>query len=131
MKGYKTNIELQTLGNDDFRKVLYTAPHLQLVLMNIKVGEDIGMEINSDIDQFFRIESGEGKCKIDNNDYHIAEGDAIVVPAGAKHNIINTGNTSLKLYTIYSPPNHQDKLVRITKNGAQIKDEKYNGRTTE
>jgi len=131
MKGYKENIEQRTLENDDFRKVLYTAPHLQLVLMSLKVGEDIGMETHPDNDQFFRIESGEGKCKIDNNDYHITEGDGIVVPAGAQHNIINTGETALKLYTIYGPPNHQDRIIRVTKQDANRKDEIFDGKTSE
>ncbi len=127
MKGFKENIEQLTLENDSFRKVLYTAPHLQLVLMSISVGEDIGTETHLENDQFFRIESGEGKCKIDNNDYYISEGDAIVVPAGAKHNIINTGSIALKLYTIYGPPNHQDKTLRLTKIDAESNPEKFDG----
>ena len=131
MHGYKENIEELTLQNDNFRKVIYTAPHLQLVLMSLKVGEDIGLETHTDNDQFFRIESGEGKCKIDNNEYPIKDGDAIIVPAGAKHNIINTGNTPLKLYTIYGPPHHQDGILRITKQDADREDEKFNGKTTE
>ena len=100
MKGCKGNIENLTLGNDTFRKVIYTGKNLQLVLMNLQVGEDIGLETHKNSDQFFRFESGEGKCIIDNNEYTVKEGDAIVVPAGAKHNSINTGATSFKFYTV-------------------------------
>ncbi|MEP7377898.1 MAG: cupin domain-containing protein [Chitinophagaceae bacterium] len=131
MKGFKGNIEQLTLDNDNFRKVLYTAPHLQLVLMCLQVGEDIGAETHPDNDQFFRFESGGGKCIIDNNEYHVAEGDAIVVPAGAKHNVINTGSTAFKMYTIYGPPNHQDGTLRKTKIDAERKDEVFDGKTTE
>ena len=131
MKGFKQNIEQLTVENQNFRKVLYTASHLQLVLMSLNVGEDIGMETHPDNDQFFRIESGEGKCIIDATDYDIKEGDAIVVPAGAKHNIINTGTTALKLYTLYGPPNHQDGVIRITKQDAENIDEEFDGKTTE
>ncbi len=131
MKGFKGNIEQLTLDNDNFRKVLYTAPHLQLVLMSLKVGEDIGLETHENIDQFFRFESGTGKCIIDNNEYHVADGDAIIVPAGAKHNVINTGTTALKMYTIYGPPNHQVGTIRKTKIDAERKDEVFDGMTTE
>lgn len=131
MKGFKGNIEQLTLDNDNFRKVLYTAPHLQLVLMSLKVGEDIGLETHENIDQFFRFESGTGKCIIDNNEYHVADGDAIIVPAGAKHNVINTGTTAFKMYTIYGPPNHQVGTIRKTKIDAERKDEVFDGMTTE
>jgi mannose-6-phosphate isomerase-like protein (cupin superfamily) len=131
MKGFKGNIEQLTLENDNFRKVLYTAPNLQLVLMSLEVGEDIGAEIHQDNDQFFRFESGEGKCIIDNNEYHVAEGDAIVVPAGAEHNVINTGTTAFKMYTIYGPPNHQDGTLRKTKADAERQAEVFDGKTTE
>ncbi len=131
MKGFKGNIEQLTLENNNFRKVLYTAPHLQLVLMSLEVGQDIGEETHENNDQFFRFESGEGKCIIDNNEYHVVEADAIVVPAGAKHNVINTGNTALKLYTIYGPPNHQDGILRKTKDDAERKTEEFDGKTTE
>lgn len=131
MKGYKGNIEQLTLENDNFRKVLYTAQHLQLVLMSLEVGEDIGAETHENNDQFFRFESGEGKCIIDNTEYHFAEGDAILVPAGAKHNIINTGSTAFKMYTIYGPPNHQDGTLRKTKQDAERKGEVFDGKTTE
>ena len=131
MKGYKGNIEKETLDNDNFRKVLYTGGHLQLVLMSLKPGEEIGDEIHQNNDQFFRFESGLGKCTIDDNHYHVTEGDVIVVPAGAKHNVINTGDEPFKMYTIYGPPNHQDGIIRATKKEADVKDEKYDGKTSE
>jgi len=131
MKGYKGNIEEETLDNNNFRKVLYTSGHLQLVLMSLKPGEEIGEEIHQNNDQFFRFESGTGKCTVDDNIYHITEGHVIVVPAGAKHNVINTGDEPLKMYTIYGPPNHQDGIIRETKEEADRKDEKFNGVTTE
>jgi len=131
MKGYKGNIETATIDNDNFRKVLYTGEHLQLVLMSLKAGEEIGEEIHLNNDQFFRFESGSGKCTIDENNYHLMEGDAIVVPAGARHNVINTGAEPFKMYTIYGPPNHQDGIIRATKKEADIKDEKFDGRESE
>ena len=131
MKGFKANIEKETLDNDNFRKVLYTGKHLQLVLMSLKPGEEIGEEIHQNNDQFFRFESGNGKCTIDENNYHITEGDVIVVPAGTKHNVINTSDEPFKMYTIYSPPNHQDGIIRATKKAADVKDEKFNGVTSE
>jgi mannose-6-phosphate isomerase-like protein (cupin superfamily) len=131
MKGFKSNIEKDTLENKNFRKVLYTGKHLQLVLMSLKVGEDIGEEIHPDNDQFFRFESGLGKCVIDGNDYKVKEGDVIVVPAGAKHNVINVGAKELKMYTLYGPPNHQDGTIRNTKEDAEKMDEKFDGKTSE
>jgi len=132
MKGFKSNIEKETLGNEDFRKVLYTGKYLQLVLMSLKVGEEIGAEIHPDHDQFFRFESGLGKCVIDQTEYTVMDGDVIVVPAGAKHNVINTGKTGdLKMYTLYGPPNHQDGTIRITKEDAEKMDEHFNGKTSE
>lgn len=131
MKGYKGNIEQLTLDNDNFRKVLYTGQNLQLVLMSLEVGQDIGMETHINNDQFFRFESGVGKCIVDNNEYHVVQGDAIVVPAGAKHNVINTGTTAFKMYTIYGPPNHQDHILRKTKGDAERKHEAFDGKTTE
>ncbi len=131
MKGFKSNIEKDTLKNKNFRKVLYTGKHLQLVLMSLKVGEDIGAEIHPDNDQFFRFESGLGKCVIDGNDYEVKEGDVIVVPAGAKHNVINLGANELKMYTLYGPPNHQDGTIRNTKEDAEKMDEKFDGKTSE
>lgn len=132
MKGFKTNIEEDTLENNNFRKVLYTGHHLQLVLMTLKVGEEIGEETHQTIDQFFRFESGSGKCIIDETEYLVKNGDAIVVPAGAKHNIINIDSQSeLKLYTLYSPPNHKLDTVRSTKEDAEKYPEEFDGKTTE
>lgn len=131
MKGYKGNIEEETLDNSNFRKVLYTGKYLQLVLMSLKPGEEIGEEVHQNNDQFFRFESGTGKCTVDENIYHIAEGYVIVVPAGAKHNVINTGDDPLKMYTIYGPPNHQEGTIRETKEDAVTKEEKFDGRLSE
>jgi len=132
MKGFKGNIEKETLANKDFRKVLYTGKHLQLVLMSLEPGEDIGVETHSGNDQFFRFESGAGTCVIDGNEYSVGEGDVIVVPAGAKHNIINNGKSApFKMYTIYGPPNHQEGTVRVTKVDAENNAEQFDGKTTE
>ena len=132
MKGFNSNIEEQTLANSDFRHVVYTGKHSQLVLMSLKPREDIGMEVHKDGDQFFRIDQGEGKCIIDGNEYEIKDGSAIVVPAGAEHNVINTSETEdLKLYTIYSPAHHQDGVVRATKEEAEADGPEFDGKTTE
>jgi len=134
MKGFVSNIEKDTLDNENFRKVVYTAKHCQLVLMALKPNEEIGMEIHPDNDQFFRIEKGQGKCIIDGNEYEISDGMAIVVPAGAQHNVINNSATEeLKLYTIYSPAHHVDGIVRATKAEAEdpANDEEFDGKTTE
>jgi mannose-6-phosphate isomerase-like protein (cupin superfamily) len=132
MKGYHTNVEKETLNNTDYRRVLYTGKHSQLVLMNLKPGEEIGEEIHSHIDQFFRFEEGEGKVTIDVSQYTVRDGDAVIVPAGSKHNVVNTSKTKhLKLYTIYSPPEHQDKVIRHTKADAEAKPEEFDGKTTE
>lgn len=132
MKGFKINIENGTLKNKNFRKVLYTGKHLQLVLMSLKAGEDIGEETHKNTDQFFRFEAGKGKCVIDGNEYRVKEGDVIVVPAGAKHNVINTdGTTALKMYTLYGPPNHQDGIIRATKEDAKNNREEFDGKTSE
>jgi mannose-6-phosphate isomerase-like protein (cupin superfamily) len=134
MKGFKTDIEKNTLGNNNFRKVLYTAKHSQLVLMCLKPQEEIGMEVHEDSDQFFRFEQGQGKCVIDGNEYPIADGSAVIVPAGSQHNIINTSKKEdLKMYTLYSPPHHKDSIVRKTKQQAEAKenDEEFDGVTTE
>ena len=131
MKGFKSNIEKDTLENKKFRKVLYTGKHLQLVLMSLKVGEDIGAETHPDNDQFFRFEGGSGKCVIDGNEYKVKDGDVIVVPAGARHNIINVGDNELKMYTLYGPPNHQDGTIRNTKEDAEKMDEEFDGKTSE
>ncbi len=132
MKGFKSNIEKDTLGNNDFRYVLYTGKYSQLVLMCLKPGEEIGEEVHKTVDQFFRFEKGTGTVSIDSVKHKVADGDAVVVPAGAKHNVINTSKTSeLKLYTIYSPPEHIDGTVRKTKADALAKPEEFDGKTTE
>lgn len=132
MQGYKTNIEKDTLENDNFRKVLYTASHSQLVLMSIKPGEEIGAEVHSDNDQFFRFEKGMGRCIIDGNEYDVEDGDAVVVPAGAEHNIINvSGSEDLKLYTIYSPAHHKDGIIRAAKEEADADSQEFDGKTSE
>src|SRR6476659_992503 len=132
MKGFKINIDKITRHNTSFRKVLYTSKYSQLVLMSLQPEEEIGEEIHRDNDQFFRIESGRGKCIIDGNEYEIKDGDAIVIPAGAKHNIINTEtNAGLKMYTIYSPAHHKDKLIRATRKEAEMTGIEFDGVTTE
>lgn len=132
MKGFRGNIEKDTLENKKFRKVLYTGKHSQLVLMSLRPKEEIGMETHPENDQFFRFEAGEGKVIIDGNEYEVGDGVAIVVPAGAKHNIINTSDSKeLKLYTIYSPAHHKDGIVRATKEEAEANDQEFDGKTTE
>ncbi|MDZ4712854.1 MAG: cupin domain-containing protein [bacterium] len=131
-KGFNTNIEKETLGNNNFRKVLYSGSHLQLVLMSLKAGEEIGEEVHHDNDQFFRFESGIGICTIDGNEYKVKDGDVIIIPAGAKHNIINADSTTeLKMYTIYAPPHHKDGIVRASKADAENNNEEFDGKTTE
>lgn len=132
MKGFSTDIEKETLENGNFRKVLYTSKHSQLVLMSLKPKEEIGMEVHPDNDQFFRFEKGQGKCIIDDNEYELKDGVAVVVPAGAQHNVINTSETEeLKLYTIYSPAHHKDGIVRVTKEEAEANEAEFDGTTTE
>src|SRR4030042_2307321 len=132
MKGFNANIEKETLENTNFRKVLYTGKHSQLVLMSLKPKEEIGMEVHTDNDQFFRFEKGQGKCIIDGNEYELSDGVAIVVPAGAQHNIVNTSDTEeLKLYTIYSPAHHKDGIVRTTKAEAEAQEAEFDGVTSE
>jgi mannose-6-phosphate isomerase-like protein (cupin superfamily) len=132
MKGFTSNIEKDTLKNEYFRIVLYTSKHLQLVLMTLKIGEEIGEEVHIGIDQFFRFESGKGKCIIDGNEYAVTDGDVIIVPAGSKHNVINTDAAKeLKMYTIYAPPHHKDGLINATKKDAEKHDVEYDGKTTE
>ena len=132
MKGFHTNIEKDTLANGNYRKVLYSAKHCQIVLMTLRPKEEIGMEVHPDNDQFFRFESGSGKCIIDGNEYALGDGVAIIVPAGAKHNIINTSETEeLKMYTIYSPAHHKDGIVRTTKQEAETNEAEFDGVTTE
>lgn len=119
MKGYVDNIEKAALANTNFRQVLYTGQHAQLVVMSLKVGEEIGTEVHEVTDQFLRIEKGEGKVVMNGEEHAIKEGDAIIVPAGTEHNIINTSPQSeLKLYTIYSPPHHKDGTIHKTKQEA-------------
>ena len=132
MKGYKDNIEKLTLENGNFRKVLYSGKHSQLVLMALQPNEEIGMEVHPDNDQFFRFEQGTGKVVIDGNEYNVVDGDAVVVPAGAEHNVINaSGTDQLKLYTIYSPAHHKDGIVRATKADAMAQEAEFDGTTTE
>jgi mannose-6-phosphate isomerase-like protein (cupin superfamily) len=132
MKGFNTNIEKDTLENANFRKVLYTGKHSQLVLMSLKPNEEIGMETHEENDQFFRFEKGNGKCIIDGNEYLLENGSVIIVPAGAQHNIINTSETEdLKLYTIYSPAHHKDRVIRATKKEAEANSPEFDGHTTE
>ncbi len=130
MKGYVINIEETAKENNDFRRVLYTAKNSQLVLMSLKAGEEIGMEMHT-LDQFFRVEKGEGKAVIEGVEHEIKDGSAIVIPAGTNHNIINTGSQEMKLYTIYSPPNHRDGVIHSTKEIAEADDEHFDGKTTE
>jgi len=132
MKGFKSNIEKDTLSNKNFRRVLYTGRYSQLVLMNLKPGEEIGEEVHETTDQFFRFEKGEGIVSIEGVKQKVSDGDAVIVPAGARHNVTNTSKTAdLKLYTIYSPPEHQDGVVRKTKAEALVKPEEFDGKTTE
>lgn len=132
MKGFCENIEEMTTGNTNFRQVLYTGKHSQLVLMSLKPNEEIGMEVHPDNDQFFRFEKGTGQVVIDGNEYDVTDGFAVVVPAGAQHNVINTSGTDdLKLYTIYSPAHHKDGIVRATKEEASADAPEFDGVTTE
>jgi len=132
MKGYKSNIEKDTLKNKNFRKVVYTSAHSQLVLMSLRPKEEIGAEVHGENDQFLRFEGGRGRVEIDGNKYTVKDGDAVIVPAGAKHNVINISATEeLKIYTIYSPPHHKDQIVRKTKEEAEANEEDFDGKTTE
>lgn len=131
MKGFIADIEDLTEDNHNFRKVLYTGNNLQLVLMTIMPGDEIGEEVHTDRDQFFRIESGEGEVLIDGNKTKIKSDDGIIVPANAKHNIINTGKKPLQLYTIYGPPEHKDGTIHATRADAQAAEEHFDGKTTE
>ncbi|MFH1088429.1 MAG: cupin domain-containing protein [Patescibacteria group bacterium] len=131
MRGYVDNIEKATIENANFRKVLYTGKYSQLVLMTLHPGEDIGAEVHPDVDQFFRFEVGAGQVIIDGITHEISAEFAVVVPAGAEHNVINTGTEDLKLYTIYSPAEHQDGVMRTTKTEAMAHEEHFDGKTTE
>lgn len=132
-RGYCDNIERQALENEDFRRVLYTGGHLQLVLMTLQPGEEIGEEVHEDRDQFFRIEEGEGAVDIDGTANRVEDDFAVIVPAGARHNVRNTGSGPLRLYTIYGPPEHKDGVVQTTKADAERRhhDEEWDGATTE
>ena len=133
MKGFHDDIEHLTVDNSDFRRVLYTGKNLQLVLMSLPPGCDIGEEVHKDRDQFFRFEEGSGEVDIDDNRYHVADGNGVIVPAGARHNVRNTGDVPLKLYTLYGPPEHKDGIVQSTKEEADARhhDEEWDGATTE
>jgi mannose-6-phosphate isomerase-like protein (cupin superfamily) len=132
MKGFNTNIEQNTLDNTDFRRVLYTGKNSQLVLMSLQPNEEIGLETHPENDQFLRFEAGRGAVFIDNNRYEVADGDAVIVPAGARHNIVNLSDSEqLKIYTIYSPPHHKEETVHATKKDAETNDEEFDGETTE
>ena len=130
MKGFVKDIESISIENEDFRRVLYTAQHCQLVVMALKPQEEIGAEVHT-LDQFFRVEEGNGEAILDGERTAIQAGFAIVVPAGANHNIINTGSAPLKLYTLYSPPNHRDGVVHRTREDAEADNEHFDGKTTE
>lgn len=131
-KGYFGEIEKLTLENENFRKVLYTAEHCQLVLMSLQPGEEIGLETHADGDQFFRFEKGTGKVIIDETEYSVKDGDSAIVPAGSQHNVINTSDTEkLKLYTLYAPPHHKDRVERITREEAESNAPEFDGITTE
>jgi mannose-6-phosphate isomerase-like protein (cupin superfamily) len=132
IQGFIENIEDMTNENQDFRRVVYTGRHSQLVLMKLLPGEEIGEEVHKEIDQFFRVDSGEGVALVGDKQYEISDGSGIVVPAGINHNITNTSKyEDLKLYTIYSPPEHKDKTIRRTKKEAESQKEHFDGTTTE
>lgn len=131
MQGFIDNIETLTTANTDFRRVLYTGKYLQLVLMALKPGEEIGEEVHEDHDQFFRVESGSGEVLIDGKRTPIQDDDAVIVPAGARHNVINTGDAVLTLYTLYGPPEHREGVVHAGKAEADASEEHFDGKTTE
>jgi len=130
MKGFVQDIESLAVANEEFRRVLYTAQHCQLVLMSLQPGEEIGAEVHT-LDQFFRVEAGAGEAVLDGVRTAIRAGFAVLVPAGARHNIVNTGIAPLKLYTLYAPANHRDGVVHHTRADAEADDEHFDGRTTE
>lgn len=128
MSGYVDNIEEKTKANSYFRQVLFTGKNCQLVLMSLKPNEDIGMEVHNSVDQFFRFEQGQGKVIIDGQESVVGDGVAVVVPAGAQHNVINTSSSEdLKLYTVYSPPNHPDGTVHQTRDEAMAAEKEEHG----
>ncbi len=129
--GYVANIEKASLGNNYFREVLYTDKRLQLVVMSLLPNEDIGEEVHQ-LDQFIRVEKGEGKAVLNGEEYELKDGSVVIVPTGTLHNIINTSNVdSMKLYTLYAPPNHKDGIIHKTKAEAEADEEEFDGRTTE
>lgn len=132
MQGFNQNIEELTKENKDFRRVLYTGKNTQLVLMSIAPGSEIGLEVHEENDQFFRFEAGQGIVMIDGTEYAVSDGSAVIVPAGAQHNVMNASDTeSLQLYTLYSPPHHKDGIVRATKEEAEANEADFDGVTTE
>ena len=131
MKGFIDDIEKRTEDNRAFRRVVYTGKHMQLVLMSLQPGEDIGEEIHDHVDQFFRVEKGKGEVFIDGRTTQVESDTAIIVPAGARHNIRNTGEKPLQLYTLYAPPEHEDGTVQVTKADAEASSEHFEGVTTE
>ncbi len=131
MKGFVTNIEAATLENEEFRQVLYTAKHSQLVVMSITAGDDIGEEVHEG-DQFIRVEEGEGKSVLDGVERELTDGSVIIIPAGVRHNIVNTSaSDALKLYTLYAPPHHKDGVTHATKADALEDEEHFDGKTTD
>jgi mannose-6-phosphate isomerase-like protein (cupin superfamily) len=133
MIGFHANIETLTSDNRDFRRVLYTGKHMQLVLMTLQPGEEIGSEVHDGIDQFFRFEQGEGVVDIDGVENRVGDGSGVIVPSGARHNVRNTGSVPLRLYTLYGPPEHRDGVTQATKAEAEARhhDEEFDGTTTE
>ena len=130
MAGYVTNIEDKTLENDNFREVLFTAPGIQLVLMTIGVGDEIGLETHDDVDQFIRVESGEGKAILGGREHALEDGSAVVIPRGTEHNIVNVSKSEpLKLYSIYTPPEHPDGTVHRTKADADAYEREHHGKS--
>lgn len=130
MNGFVVNIEAETRANNNFRKVLYTARHMQLVLMSLLPGEEIGEEVHG-LDQFLRVDEGQGKVVLGGVEHEVADGWAVVVPQGVKHNVINTGAEPLKIYTLYGPPDHKDGEVQATKADALENEHPFDGVTTE
>jgi len=132
-RGFCDDIDRLTVDNEDFRRVLYTGKHLQLVLMTLQAGEEIGAEVHEDRDQFFRFEEGQGVVDIDGRENPVQDDFAVIVPAGARHNVRNTSNGALRFYTLYAPPEHKDKVVQRTKEEAdkRHKHEEWDGATTE
>ena len=131
MQGFVGNIEELSENNADFRRVLYTGKRLQLVVMTLQPGEEIGEEVHDDGDQFFRVEEGEGDVLIDGKRTRIKSGDAVLIPGGARHNIVNTGKQSLHVYTLYAPPEHLDRTVHASKADAEKSSQHFDGKTTE